>query len=264
MDKIRRNGYWIYVLQRAIQVLTQQRARILAYHSVSDQRIDRYAIHPRQFERQMQSLRTKGMVLVSLSELVHRMQRRESLKKLVVITFDDGYQDFLECAIPILREYQVPAVVFVPVGMLGNKSRWSRVVPDAQLMTEWQVEQVVQEGAAIGSHSMTHPRLPMLPETLAVEEFVASRDWLQARFRLEWLSFAYPFGDFGRRESQMAHQAGYRCAVGFGGLWGNGLETNLFELNRDAITREYNYHSFQRLLNGWSDWTSAIRWALQR
>lgn len=263
MVNLRQTQRWIHILRRGMEVLMENRARILAYHSISSQRTDLYAIHPHQFERHMQILKTNEMVVVSLPELVDRMQRRLSLRKLVVITFDDGYEDFMEYALPVLQEYDLPATVFVPVAMLGKKSSWSRLAPNAQIMSASQVEQLLEQGYSIGSHSLTHSQLPQLSESSLAEEMLRSRDWLQSNLGLTWIAFAYPFGAFGTRESQMAQMAGYRCAVGFGGLWGNGPETSLFELNRDAIIHGYGERNFLQLLGGWSDWRNAMHWAFR-
>src|SRR5689334_25148827 len=90
-------------LRRGFQALRRRRARILAYHSVSRQRTDRWAIEPREFARHMSWLRASGAVVVTLQELDRRMQQGQALAKLVAITFDDGYRDFLQHASPILR-----------------------------------------------------------------------------------------------------------------------------------------------------------------
>jgi len=251
--------HWIYVLRRGFQVLMGRRARILTYHSVSTERTDVWSISPGQFERHIRLLRDSHLNVVSLAELVRRKHQRLGLERLAAITFDDGYVDFLEYAAPILRDYGMPATVFIPVTLLGKTSRWSRFVPDAPLMTARQVEQALRQGFDIGSHTLTHPRLPALSDLALQEEVAGSHRWLQEQLGISRPAFAYPFGEFGPRESRSVQKAGYDCGVGFGGLWGNGLETGLFELNRDAITRSCHDRAFHLLLNGWNDWIEAAR-----
>jgi peptidoglycan/xylan/chitin deacetylase (PgdA/CDA1 family) len=259
MYQPRRTKDCVLALRRGLQALQKRRARILAYHSVSDQRTDCWSVSCRQFESHLQLLRANDMTVVGLSELVRRMQRGMGLKRLVAITFDDGYCDFLEYAAPVLRHYGLSATVFVPVAMIGGVSGWSRAVSDAPIMNVGQLEQVLKEGFAIGSHTMTHRRLPMLADTDLREEIDGSLQWLQARLGVNWMSFAYPFGDFGPRECLAVQSVGYHCAAGFGGLWGNGPETDPFGLNRDAIKRACDGCAFQRLLSGWNDWIVAAR-----
>jgi peptidoglycan/xylan/chitin deacetylase (PgdA/CDA1 family) len=194
------------------------------------------------------------MTVVSLAELAHRVQLGLNLSKTVAITFDDGYCDFLEQAMPILGNYDLPATIFISVALLGGVSAWSQLMPDAPIMTAGQLERVLRQGFAVGSHTLTHCRLPTLSDSDLLEELDGSRRWLQERLGVTWMSLAYPFGDFGRRERLAAQAAGYDCAVGFGGLWGNGPETNPFALNRDAMTRSTDDRAFQLLLSGWRDW----------
>lgn len=246
-------------LQRGLQALLRRRARILAYHSVSPQRTDRWSIDPHEFDQHMASLRASGAVVVDLHELTARMHRGQDLGKLVAVTFDDGYRDFLEHAAPILREYDLPATVFVPVAAIGEYSTWSQIKPDAPIMSLRELEQVQHLGFSLGSHSLTHPRLSTLSAGDLSQELTGARDYLQEAFGLGAMPFAYPFGDFGQREQLAAQQAGYECAVGFGGLWGNGFETDRFALNRDAITRSCNQRVFRATLRGWNDCLSAAR-----
>lgn len=250
-------SHWRTVLNRGWQVLTQQRARILAYHSVSDERTDEWSISPRQFEQHMQLLRANNIKVVKLEQLVAQIQHGLSLEKTVAITFDDAYCDFLHHAAPILRNYDLPATLFVPVSVLGMTSVWSQKTPDAPIMSVKEVAQVRKQGFTIGSHSMTHHRLPTLSNSVLIEELQRSQEWLQQKLGVEWMAFAYPFGDFGEREALTAKAAGYECAVGFGGLWGNGHETDLFALNRDAIARSCHKRTFQSILDGRRDWINA-------
>lgn len=252
-------GRWAHAVRRGLNVLRLQRARILTYHSISDCRTDRWSIAPQQFEHHMRLLRASQSRVVSLDELAGQIQRGLGLARMVAITFDDGYCDFLEHALPILRDNGLPATVFVPVAALGRVSCWSRLAPDAPIMDSTQVEQVLRQGFAIGSHSLTHRRLPTLSEAETLDEIDGSRQWLQESLGLDSIAFAYPFGDFGRREVQMVQAAGYRCAVGFGGLWGNGPETSLFELNREPIARSCDDRAFQLQLRGYRDWALAAR-----
>jgi peptidoglycan/xylan/chitin deacetylase (PgdA/CDA1 family) len=75
-------------------------------------------VSPGNFERQIKYLR-RHYQLLSLAEYVKRKNAGTSLKNCAVITFDDGFKDFITLAWPILKKYQAPATVFMPAGFLG-------------------------------------------------------------------------------------------------------------------------------------------------
>jgi peptidoglycan/xylan/chitin deacetylase (PgdA/CDA1 family) len=70
------------------------------------------------FERQIRYLRQKYR-LISLTEYVKRKKAGSSLKNCAVITFDDGFKDFITLAWPVLKKYQASATIFMPAGFLG-------------------------------------------------------------------------------------------------------------------------------------------------
>jgi peptidoglycan/xylan/chitin deacetylase (PgdA/CDA1 family) len=103
------------------------RVPILVYHRVlasldegnvySAFKLRGLTVSPRNFERQISYLRRKYHLL-SLVEYVKRKKTGSSLKNCAVITFDDGFKDFITQAWPILKKYQAPATMFMPSGFL--------------------------------------------------------------------------------------------------------------------------------------------------
>jgi peptidoglycan/xylan/chitin deacetylase (PgdA/CDA1 family) len=68
-------------------------------------------------DRTLSYLREQGVEFVTLAELSERLSgRRPSGRRMVALTFDDGYRDNLTLALPILRKHQIPATIFVPSG----------------------------------------------------------------------------------------------------------------------------------------------------
>jgi peptidoglycan/xylan/chitin deacetylase (PgdA/CDA1 family) len=97
-----------------------RRFQILGYHKVAPDDHPFFApLHPDVFEQQMRFLKNCYNVM-SLRELVARINRRDVPEKAVAITFDDGYRDNYEYAFPILKKYQFPATIFVATGAIGN------------------------------------------------------------------------------------------------------------------------------------------------
>ena len=80
---------------------------ILNLHRISDEE-DLFfnPINPRQFENLIKYV-LKHYVVISFSELSET--RKTFPKPPLILSFDDGYYDFYECALPILSKYDVPS-----------------------------------------------------------------------------------------------------------------------------------------------------------
>lgn len=101
------------------------RFHILIYHQVLDRRdpLRPYEVDKRAFRRQIQLLARIGNV-VTLDEAVRRSPENSLSRGTVCITFDDGYADNFRNGMPILREFGVPATVFVAAGFTDGQSQW--------------------------------------------------------------------------------------------------------------------------------------------
>jgi peptidoglycan/xylan/chitin deacetylase (PgdA/CDA1 family) len=107
------------------------------YHSISEEKETgihpyyRINTSPSRFREQMCHLKEKGCRVISLSEAIalsHPAKEELGLPsplegRFVVLTFDDGYQDFLTEAFPILQDLGYPATIFLPTGFIGKKTR---------------------------------------------------------------------------------------------------------------------------------------------
>ena len=88
-------------------------ARILMYHRINDLGYyDQLTVSPDLFEMQMHWLH-EHREPVALETLLHRLQTRTVTPGLVSVTFDDGYLDNLQLALPILERYSIPATIYV-------------------------------------------------------------------------------------------------------------------------------------------------------
>ena len=115
----------------------------------------------------------------------------------MAITFDDGFENFREHALPLLSEFRIPATVFVVSGYCGRKNDWpsqSTKVPRLPLMTWSALKEVVSAGCDLGAHTVTHPNLTGLPRADAEREMRESQIEIEQRIGLPIRSFAFPYG----------------------------------------------------------------------
>jgi peptidoglycan/xylan/chitin deacetylase (PgdA/CDA1 family) len=205
---------------------------VLMYHSISpssEPDPHRLRVHPDRLDRHLRLLRRLGLRGVSLTELVRAADRGKTAG-LVGLTFDDGYTDFLDHAMPVLARHGMTATVYVVAGRLGGRNEWD-AGPSLGLVDETQVRAIAAAGYEVGSHTLTHCRLPgASPATLAAEVGDSKRvleDVLQA----EVAGFCYPWGDFDAAAADAARAAGYDHAC----VTGDYLPGDRFTLPRSYV-----------------------------
>jgi len=132
---------------------------------------------------------------------------RSAGEKRVALTFDDGYREFYEHVRPLLREFDVPATVFVIPGFLDSANRREQVMNTGHLFDALTSEQVADLAAdplvTVGNHTRTHHNVGAHHERDIIETEVlgAQRD-LQERFDAAADRFCYPNG--GHNETSRA------------------------------------------------------------
>lgn len=183
---------------------------ILMYHSVEPYTEDPYrvTVRPERFERQLRWLRRRGLRGVSMREL----RAVPDPRGLVGLTFDDGYADFVTQVMPTLRRYGFTATVYVVAGEIGGHNAWDAAGPRKPLLTADDVRRVADAGIEVGSHSLSHPRLPTVDDTVLRDEIGASRAALETLIGGPVDGFCYPYGAAGGREVAMVAAAGYGYA----------------------------------------------------
>lgn len=188
--------------------------RVLMYHSISrpEGGHDALCVSPERFEAQMLYLKRHGMRGAAMTELC----RASDARGLVGITFDDGYEDFLDVAVPILEGLGFSATVFVVAGMLGGKNTWEHrggSRPPLKLLGADGIREVSERGMEVGSHSVTHPRLSGLNAEKLIHEVGDSRRMLSEVVKTPVEGFCYPYGDLDGPAVRAAREAGYVYAV---------------------------------------------------
>jgi peptidoglycan/xylan/chitin deacetylase (PgdA/CDA1 family) len=203
---------------------------ILMYHSISDNPKDPHAVPPKTFRRQVERLVSSGTHVVKLEDAARRL--RTSIMRAVVLTFDDGYRDFLQNVAPVLTEFRLPGTLFVPTGLVGKTSIWDTHDKSKPLMTWDEIAEASRLGFQIGSHTVSHLRLTECSDKELDCELRHSLAALRARLNSVVPILSYPSGFAGRREREAARNAGYVCAVGVSRRIPNGPWSDPYNLGR--------------------------------
>lgn len=115
----------------------------------------------------------------------------------VVLTFDDGMRSVYANALPILKEYQASAHVFVTTSVIGSNQLWpldEPGVPGFEMMDWGELEHLHEAGISIGAHTVNHPDMRKLSAEQVVEQCVEADSILEKRLGCSCDFFAYPFG----------------------------------------------------------------------
>jgi peptidoglycan/xylan/chitin deacetylase (PgdA/CDA1 family) len=188
---------------------------IFMYHGVAevDEDPNQLCVSPARFAEQMAWLARRGLRGVGIAELVDAM-RAGRQRGLVGLTFDDGYTNVLETALPVLRQHGFGATAYIISDRLGGTNDWDEG-PVWQLMTGDQVRELAAAGIEIGSHAATHMRLAGAGPAQLTAEISESRTSLGALLGTEIRGFAFPYGSMDAASRQAVREAGYEyaCAV---------------------------------------------------
>jgi len=215
---------------------------VVAFHRVHEDR-DVYglSIDRRTFQQYCEFFQ-RHFKVIPLGEFVAKLERGEPLNRHLAITFDDGYRDNFDNAVPVLEKLALPATFFVVTQWIG-----SNVVPwwDAHGTRSWmtwdQVRELRRRGFEIGSHTRTHADLGSITGPVALKEIVGGRLELEERLEGPIDLFAYPYGGsqhMADSNRELVKAAGFRCCCScYGGVTLQGDDP--FDLHRIAISPWY-------------------------
>lgn len=196
---------------------------ILMYHSVSDDPepgVPPYyktTTSPARFAQQIGWLSEGGFRSVTLEE-GFRLAQQGGLeqKKVVVITFDDGFRDFHDSAFPILKHHGHTATVFLPTASINQRRRSFK---NKECLAWDEVRALRAQGIQFGSHTVNHPVLYESSWAEIEDELWISKKKLEQELDEEITSFSYPYA-FPQQDRQFTDalrrilgQQGYQFCV---------------------------------------------------
>jgi peptidoglycan/xylan/chitin deacetylase (PgdA/CDA1 family) len=184
------------------------RIAILMYHGISKQLDDnlhpyfRTVTSPEHFEQQMSFLSENGYQVLTLSEALHLMQKRpvspnsnkeapvsfDKQRPIVVITFDDGLQDFYGAAFPVLEKFGFKATVFLTSGLIDKT-----FLTGSECLRKTEIRELANKGIEFGSHTVSHPQLKGLSNNEVVNELANSKKQIEEILGNPIALFSYPY-----------------------------------------------------------------------
>lgn len=195
-----------------------RRIKILTYHRIVETQKkgerNKFAVSIDSFRNQLKVLEVLNFTPITFLDYKLYLEDKLTLpKKPIILTFDDGYLDTFELAIPTLLEFDMRAVIFV----LGNRSLKTADWLNGDrtpLMNNEQIVTARSLGFEIGSHSMDHDVLTELSEFDLRENIKDSKRSIESVLGERISTFAYPYGFTDERVSQITSESGFTFGCG--------------------------------------------------
>ena len=237
--------------------------RILLYHRVADDD-DVLALSPRRFREQMEHLASEGYRVVDLIEALALLDAGQPAARTVGLTFDDGFADLAEHALPVLVEHGFRATVFVTTGVTDGRVSFPWYERQPRVLGWDEVVDLDRAGTLrFEAHTVSHPSLVAVDDAAANTEIRDCRLELEGRLGRPVTAFAYPAGLFGDRERRLVADSGYTAAVSCEpGV--NGPESDRLALRRRQIDSRDRLLDFKAKVGGGHDTPLPMRAAYRR
>lgn len=211
---------------------------VLMYHSIGEEMGNDAVISPTLFAEQMAYLHSQGYNPVTMDQLYDYLTSQKGLpSKPVLITFDDGYRDTYEIALPILKRYEFKSTLFV-------------LTSDSERRLTWQeLQEMKASGMEIASHSYAHRNLAGMTVAAQADEITRSKELLDRNLKQDTRYFCYPNSSFSTETKRILQEKGFKLAVTIDPGWvkvgddrfalrrvwiGNGVDINRF---KERLTR---------------------------
>lgn len=237
----------------------QKEMPVLMYHRFIDNEAKKGTRGPyidiQLFEKHLKLLKRMGFESLTFEELSNKgsIERLNPNKRYFMLTVDDGFVDNYELMLPLLKQYNFKAVVYVVTGETYN--RWDVEAyedPDKPfpLMSSEQIKAMADSGfIEIGGHTLSHPFLSKLSYAEQKREIEQNKCELESIIGKKLTSFAYPYGDLDDNSRAIAHDLGFEFAVATnsGPL---AFHQDLYQIRRIAIFPKTSVLGLWRKITG--------------
>ncbi len=219
---------------------------ILMYHRIADIPGDRNALPKEKFAEQLEYLSTHNYHTITPEQLYNHFVNKAKLpKNPVLLTFDDGYQDNYLEALPLLKKYNMTAVVFPIYNWIGKPNKWENFgKQETTTMNLTELKSWLNHGLDIQPHTADHPFLTQCNEEKLNLEIIDTKTKFEKLLDKPMDYLCYPYGFFNQQVINIVKKANYKMAFAIFEnvpLW----HINLFALPRIPIPSHQKMWEFK-------------------
>lgn len=228
--------------------INRKKRIVICYHSVGNTGW-RFSTTIDDFANQISFLH-KNYKLVPLQDLLSTKRGG------VHLSFDDGYQDVLRNALPLLEKINVKATMFVLADYENaNRDELDNVLP---ILDYQQIKFLHKIGWEIGSHTKTHANLGEATDSQLEDEIIAGKHDLEKKLGFRVRYFAYPKGIYTKKVLNYVKKAHFEAAFTVGGFDLGGTNRNHMEMGRICVDGQLSQDQFEALLSPFGLFISRI------
>lgn len=162
---------------------------VLTFHSIDNKNsVISYPVTA--FEKLLATLSDKKIPIVTLDTLI-----KPETNIGVALTFDDGMQSVLNNALPVIREHQANAHIYITTSAVGTDIPWPREANTQYQMLSWDdIDQLYENGIYIENHTCSHPDFRTLSKSQITDECDKADELIEKQLGRKPKHFAYPYG----------------------------------------------------------------------
>lgn len=160
-------------------------------------------VTPEQLRAQLRVLRQLGYEAISMADLQARLEDGQPVDHVAVLTFDDGYADQYDYALPLLKDAGARATFYIVTGNVGTPNH----------LTWDEIGEMLRAGMDMGAHGLQHLELPSMTAAEQERQIAGSIAALEAHTGVPVESYAYPSGRFDERTLAIVARLGVAMAL---------------------------------------------------
>lgn len=175
----------------------------LLYHRFDEAKYPSTSISSALFREQLSYLKDNQFRVIKLSDAIQKLLSTDASGKYVVITIDDAFDSFMDSGFPILREFGLPATLFVNTETVGSGDYIS-----------WEdLEILVSNGIEIGNHTHSHSYFLDIDTVNRYQTFIrdvqVAQELIESKLNVKPKVFAFPYGEFDSGMIEIVRQMGF-------------------------------------------------------